>query len=148
MISIGVKEMLNEVLSEDGRYKYNKRLLITPHIKVDGRWEVFKRKEEFDLGPLRIDDFNTVICKVRDKLLTLTIRNEKGDSVLKDYKWNLPSNFRANYIEEDRKGYKESDSFFGDSTKVIFHNSFGMIGFRAYGDEHVIIKDIAIWKLY
>lgn len=149
MISIGIKQkLINDKVPEDGGNNYEKKLLITPHIKVDGKWEVFTRgrEEEVNLGSLKIDDFNIVVCEVKDRLLVLTLKN-KNRIVVNNYKWNLPSNFSPTYIDKNQVREKGEEYSYGDSSQIPFVNSFGMIGFRTYGDEHAVIKDIVITKL-
>lgn len=99
--------------------------------------------EEYDLADIKEDGCNEVNLSVNKNILTMDVGKN-----LKGYKWVLPTKFRANYIEEDREKYKEKGRFiFGDSTTIPFRNSYGMIGFRAYGEEQAVLKDIVITKL-
>lgn len=152
MISIGIKKMVlknNKRQTKKGEYVYVEKLLITPHIRVDGKWEVFSPKFYPDKDTrntqrivLKKGD-NICSYRVRGNHLVLGINNKE-----EVFKWNLPSNFRANYIEEDRKQLRDSGGFtFGDSTTISFRNTYGMLGFRAYGEEHVIVKNIKITRL-
>lgn len=146
MISVGIKQIIKSYLQtkviNNKSYKSKKRLLITPHVKVDGKWDVFTGKE-FAMTGIKISDFNHVVCSVEGNIMTLNV----GKS-LKDYKWILPSKFRANYTGDDLAKYKDTNGLiYGDPTTISFRNIYGMIGFRAYGEEHVTIKNLVIAKL-
>lgn len=145
MISIGIKQIIKEEQSKNTLAKnpYDLKMLITPHIKVDGNWEVFE-SDEFDPLDVNIEKDNQVTCRLEGNILTLNI----GKAV-KNYQWILPSKFRMNWIGEPT-GMVDSnkrESVIGDPSTITFRGSYGMIGFRAYGKEHVIISKIIITKL-
>lgn len=151
MVSIGIKQTIsknNKGQTKKEEYVYLEKLVITPHIRVDGKWEVFSPKlyPDDNISTQRVvlkKGDNTCYCRVQGSYLVLGINSKE-----EIFKWNLPTNSRVNYIEEDRKQLKDSSGFtFGNSTTISFRNTYGMIGFRAYGEEHVIVKEINITRL-
>lgn len=144
MISVGIKQIIREEQGKNmlATNPYDLKVLITPHIKVDGNWEVFE-SSKFDLLDIKIKEDNQVICKVKGNILTLNIRN-----IIK-YQWILPNKFRMNWAGE-AMGNVDSNKrefVFGDPNTIPFRDSYGMVGFRAYGEEYVTIKKIVITKL-
>lgn len=136
MVQIGTKRILEQKTSKNKQQNFKEHLLIRPHIRFDGNWEglneVSAQVKTFDENA-----FNSLQCIVRGIVVTVDLNN--GEFI---YTWNLPTNFRAG---EEKK--EEMFSFFGDSSKIIFREEFGMVGFRAYGDERVLIKNIKVYQL-
>lgn len=144
MIQIGVKEMIrNNIKSFKGKDIYgDKVILIKPLVKVDGNWEVYTN-EKRKLEGLKIKDFNHLACKLKGNILTLS-----ADKAIKDFEWLLPSKFHANYKSQNVGETKSQEIIaFGDQTTIPFRNRCGMLGFRAYDEERVIIKNLKVTKL-
>ncbi len=133
MISIGLKD---EYPEEGGAY--SRKLLVTPHIKLDGKWEVHS---SYKLNPngVNLGD-NEIVCRVRGNKFKL---EKIGKKERIGFEWNLPTNFWGPAKEEERN----KEFALGDATRIPFRSTHGMIGFRAYGDEHIIVKNIEITRI-
>lgn len=134
MISIGLKD---EYPEEGG--SYSRKLLVTPHIKLDGKWEVHS---SYKLNPdvIKLGNYDEIVCRVEDNKFKL---KKIGNKERTGFEWNLPTNFWGPTKEENRS----KEFSLGDTTRIPFRSIHGMIGLRAYGDEHIIVKNIEITRL-
>lgn len=153
MLSMGTKKFIERVkcVSKENLVK-REYLLITPHIRVGGAWDVFtENKFSLPVRNFSVAGDNNLIIRVERSILKLWIeklneqKNKKGKKVMgvPFFTWHLPTHYLVNWGRE-----KEIDSHSpGDSSKIPFRNSIGRIGFRAYGDEKFLIRNITIKKL-
>lgn len=141
MISIGIKATLKDDI-KDKQLKYKKKLWLTPHIRLDGQWEVFTPFKYPEKDNLHIDESKPHLVNLTVEGTKLTLRLTEINGF--NFKWNLPTHFRGNYGEKKKSDDKYS---YGDDSTIPFRSSFGMLGFRAYGTEHVIVKDIVVTRL-
>lgn len=145
MISVGIKDVFNpDTQPRRGILKYVRQLLITPHARVNGRWDVFS-SEPYP------DDKKTKLKEDKSHSVTIEVRGNKLELSFKEimkppYIWQLPTNFRSNWPSE-REKIRGEEYIFGDESVIPFYNSFGKIGFRAYGEEHVIIEDLVVTQI-
>ncbi len=143
MISVGIKDIVeyNKPPNATGKLSYVRKLLITPHIRLNGKWDVFSsqvypndRKTSLDVGK-----DHTIKAKLERNKLELEIVEIKENPFI----WELPTNFRSSWPIEKKESRSEEYSF-GDESIIHFRESYGMIGFRAYGEEHVIIDELNV----
>lgn len=134
MISIGV--LKNRIDYEALQNKKILDVVITPHIRLAGKWERFGGQ---GLNTkIKIDDFTQVRCFVKGTEAVIEING-------KSLKWNLPTNFDKVVIDSvEKESYEPARLSSTNSTKIPFRTSFGMIGFRTSGAEHAIVKDVNI----
>lgn len=152
MLSVGVKKYVKQICSvcEDNLLD-KKFLLITPHIRVDGAWDVFTENKwpTKDVRNFSVVGDNKLRIQVKRSVLSLWIEklDEKGNQKNKKEKdkpfftWHLPTHYLINWGNE-----KKEDSP-GDSSKIPFRNSIGRMGFRAYGDEKFLVRNLTIEKI-
>lgn len=155
MLSIGVKVFLNRTkVVSDENLEGKEYLLITPHVKVGGAWDVFTENKWTIPENFNVAREHKLIIQVKRNMLELWIEkpDEKGNQENQKVKtketkpfftWHLPTHYLINWGKE-----KETNSYApGDSSKIPFRNSIGRIGFRAYGDEKFLIKNLTIKRL-
>lgn len=148
MLSIGVKKYKKQ--------KEKEFLLITPHVKVGGAWDVFIGEKTLveEVTTFSVDGDNKLVIQVKKNVLKLWVEkpdkkwgqeNQKVKTKEREpfFTWHLPTHYLINWGEE-----KEADSHApGDSSKIPFRNSIGRIGFRAYGEEKFWIRNLTITTL-
>lgn len=151
MLSVGVKkfaELTGKLVCKD-KLLGKEFLLVTPHVKVNGAWDVFEGNQ-FDFPEqFQIDDYNIMRIVVRGNHLDLWLEKQDAKQNQKKqttevplFTWYLPTHYLINWgnkKEEEREVYSP-----GDSSKIPFRNSIGHIGFRAYGDERFLIRNLII----
>lgn len=137
MFSVGVSKNNDDY--HKLRNKNSIDVIITPHIRLGGKWERFGGR---GLGTIiKINSFNFVRCEVVGTTATIEING-------KSFVWNLPTNFDKVVVDSERKeGYDPAKLANTNSSTIPFRNNFGMIGFRATGAENVLIKDVVIKRL-
>ncbi len=140
MIAIGIKD-LNGSNAVSGQ---KKQLWIVPHVRVDGNWdilthEIYPMNAETAFNEKKPHEVNILVNKNK---LELSFK-EIGE---KPFVWNLPSNYRANWPVKEKEIIGEKYGF-GDESIIRFRDTYGMIGFRCYGDENVIISNIEVTQL-
>jgi hypothetical protein len=107
-------------------------IIITPHIRLNGQWEVFGRTlVDESIDPY---DFVNVIVEVVNTKAVIKIGNFS-------YSWNLPTNFERGNVEK-----KENDQY-SESTRIPFREEFGMVGFRAADAEYVELQNIVVKRI-
>lgn len=153
MLSIGVKIFVTQVKKVSSENLNGKEyLFITPHVKVGGAWDVFTENKWSIPGNFNVAGDNKLIIQAEGNTLKLWIEqpNEKKDGENQKKKkekgepffiWYLPTHYLINWGKE-----KKEDSP-GDSSKIPFRNSIGRIGFRAYGDEKFLVRNLTIKKV-
>lgn len=135
MLSIGVKVFSTRIKKVSIKnLKGKKDLLITPHVKVGGAWDVFTENSR-DLKNFNFGEYTKIKIKVKSSLLKLWVGKLDGEPL---FTWHLPTHYLINWGKE-----KKEDSP-GDSSKIPFRTSIGRIGFRAYGEESFLIKNLTI----
>jgi len=164
MLSIGAKkyqERICEPKCEEPNKEGKKILLVTPHIKIGGMWEVFEGKKftlPKELPRFKIEDYIFLRIVVRGTRLDLwlgELAKKRGQECqeLKEemhlFTWDLPTHYSVNWSDGQNKEKEQDDKSYspGDSSKIPFRNSIGRIGFRAYGDERFLIRDLTIKKI-
>lgn len=135
MFQVGIKMIPKQRLGDDYQQAEENYLLVRPHIRFKGEWEGFKEVRA-PLNGFDVNIFNSLSCTVKGNMATLDFNG--GRVVLN---WHLPTNF-GTVVKE-----KNNEFTFGDTSLITFRNEFGMVGFRAYGDEKVLIKDIEVHQL-
>ncbi|MBI4225642.1 hypothetical protein HY612_00850 [Candidatus Roizmanbacteria bacterium] len=122
MLSIGIKQKVKIIKN---KREYRKKLLITPHIRVDGQWQIFPAdefpKEDFAVQEIvKEKGRNEIVFKVKSNTVVVDINGE-----YEIYKWNLPTNFIKNYGDSDSEKSIESRKYaFGDTSIIPFRNLF------------------------
>lgn len=146
MVSVGIKDIVDPDVPPNtkGDLSYTRKLLITPHIRVDGKWEVFIPMEYSNRRRARLKENveHLITIEVKENKLEMIFEEINGDPFI----WRLPTNFRTSEPDK-KKEIKGEEYSFGDESIIPFRESYGRIGFRAYGEEHVIIKEIKVTRL-
>lgn len=149
MFSIGVliniddyRKLRDKYFQDEKALFKNKEfdVIITPHIRLNGSWEVFGGRS---LGTkIRLTEFEKVTCRISNTSATIEINNHS-------LTWNLPTSFDQKPNPNERGTItidtEKIPSTF--ATQIPFRLKPGMVGFRSYGAEHSIIKDIVITKI-
>lgn len=151
MLSIGTKHF-SKTIGEVSQKSLTgeKYLMITPHIRVGGAWDILNEQRYLfsDIPNFKVTGYNQTVLQIRDNLLELWVIKPQ-DKIEKcverpkdqpDFVWRIPSYYLINW------GQKSSESP-GDSSKIPFSKSIGRIGFRAYGKERFLIKDLSFSKI-
>ncbi len=114
------------------------KLMIKPHIRMYGNWEVIdlneKELENIDTFDSPTDTLH-VLVKVEDIFAHIFIKDKLV------YTWTLPSNTEPNLIQHAKPDDKISA---GLVPEIPFRKIFGMFGFRAYPGENAIIRNLEI----
>ncbi len=114
---------------------------INPHIRINALWFVQKHNDMgVDLSfskPLSKDKWYKGIFICENRTIKILILEDKNK--IFDREWTIPSDKIFHYKEA-----KDSDE-----KKIIFpvDLDYGTIGFRNYGDEKALIKDLLIEKI-
>lgn len=162
MLSIGAKkyqERKGISKCDEDNLEGKETLLITPHIRIGGMWEVFDTKRwGLPIPQFRIKDYSAVKIVVRGTRLDLWLGKllEKQRQECQEIKeeihlfaWNIPTHYSINWRDGQNKeeGYDDKGYTPGDSSKIPFRNSIGRIGFRAYGDEKFLVRNLTIKRI-
>jgi len=127
-------------------------VIITPHLKLNGIWEVFYSDYyKSTLNGLENAKLKFDISVLDTKMDLKVYRKDVEDKILYEYTWLLPNKFKGNYEDDNTQKTQQiegqqSESVFGASNNIPFRMDYGMIGFRAYGDEHFVVEDLVITK--
>lgn len=115
-----------------------RKIFFRPHVRINGEWENIHKEITTDLTnhPFHWNKLNKVKCVVKNVKLTF----ELNDQFLGE--WNLPTHSGRKVEKKETTLYH-----FGDTSLIPFRYDYGMIGFRASGQENAIIKDIKIEQL-
>lgn len=115
----------------------NYKVLVKPHIRYFGDWEVLDIREK-DLLNIITHESTTaplsVVLKVKDSIAQIAIN---GKDI---YRWPLATNTEINYRQHDRKEPFDK----GVVPKITFSRRYGKIGFRAYPNEEAIVRDLRV----
>lgn len=146
MISVGVK--LDRQLDKQGHIPLADEILLTPHIRLDGRWEALTQTKIY-VRDFRLHDFHKFNCRLKENRLELWLELEKPFNKHKTEisTWHLPTNFREGKPIENGRREESEDIFSKDASRIPFHNYYGMIGFRCYNNEYAVVKNITIKAL-
>lgn len=145
MLSIGILVNDDDYSSRVAEFGNEEELLkqgkfevtITPHIKLNGKWEQLGGRS---IGAfIKINEFTFAELRVRGDLVIIEMEG-------RSFYWNLPTNFDGAIAPQGGE-IKNNQLINAESTKISFRRKRGMFGFRSFYAEHSIIKDIAITKI-
>jgi hypothetical protein len=115
---------------------------VKPHIRINGGWAIWK-PEDVNLGftsPLSLDHWYklTVIC---DKdVISIVLIDHDGKPPF-ERKWVIPRGWTSFLLGE------EKDSPIPTQIPFPINLDYGTIGFRNYGDEQALVKNVLIQKI-
>lgn len=116
-------------------------ILIKPHVRLYGNWEVIDLKKEDLLNHIKFDSTTRTLhvrIEIKDLFASIFIKKlNTNESLI--YKWSIPSNTEPNLIQHEKDEIKA-----GLVPTIPFRNSYGMIGFRAYPGEKAIIRNLKV----
>jgi len=124
-------------------------IIVKPHIRYFGNWEVFDLQKEDMLGTIRHNSTTKslkVCMQVKDLFANVFINNTHV------YNWTIPSNTEVNLIQHGERLGNNSDNQKskgkgGLVPEISFRNSYGKIGFRVYPGERAIVRNLKIKKI-
>lgn len=108
---------------------------INPHVRINGVWEMIDGGPSLNINIER-DIYYNFNLKVLNQRVELFIDNSK------QLDWFLPTNSEIDL--KDSTNDKGKDAFV---PRIDFKEEYGRVGFRAYGNEGAIIKDLSIKRL-
>lgn len=120
-------------------------VLLKPHVRILGNWEVFDIKEEDLLALTKFDSVTDplhVTLRVNGLFADVYIRAHGDSEDINIYRWALPSNTEVNTVQHPGNNNDPSNS--GFVPKISFRECYGMVGFRAYPGEISIIRNLKI----
>ncbi len=109
---------------------------INPHIRMEGVWELVEGGPKLNIE-LEKNIFYDVHLRVFNQRVELFINDDK------QLDWFLPTNSDIALKEHEAKTDRENAIV----PKIDFRKKYGRVGFRAYGNEGAIIKDLSIKRL-
>lgn len=113
----------------------NKEQKIVPHIRVEGRWETMRLSTYGIQTNFEPNVSYEIVLRVINEKVELLIDNTK------QLDWIIPTH--TDLSSEDRsKPYVDTII-----PKIYFRTSYGMIGFRAYQGENVVIKNLSVKRI-
>lgn len=117
-------------------WKVGSILSFRPHIRMSGNWDAPVYNAPFKIVTKKSNI--TINLKAENNVVYISAGNTK---VLE---WALPKEFEANLLQHPQQ---LEDLKKGVTGTIPFRNKVGMFGFRNYGNEIAIIKDLEIKPL-
>lgn len=123
---------------------------VRPHIRVNGGWHLWEAKDSklvfHPRKELSLDHWYQCHISCVSRSIDIKIYTEDGKELIFDRKWDIPSG----KLVFSFYGKSETDSTY-EKTKVDIpfpiNLEYGSMGFRNYGDEKALIKEVLIKKL-
>jgi hypothetical protein len=114
---------------------------ITPHVRINGNYEVMLAKPT----NLAYNKSHKLFLEVKASNVNLYLNTKKNLI----FTWILPTYAAINHVMYDRSIESKENKFTPPQIipKIDFRDSEGMIGFRAAPDEESVIIDMSIKKL-
>jgi hypothetical protein len=115
---------------------------IRPHIRINGGWAIWEPKDvslEF-ASTLSLDQWYRLFVTC-DKDVVDIVLMENGGSILFERKWVIPRGWTKFLLGE------EKDSPIPNQIPFSINLDYGTVGFRNYGNEQALIKNVFIQKI-
>ena len=124
-------------------WKKNSYLSIRPHVRVFGNWDAPMLNPDVSAFPLKSKNLKKFeFCLiVEDEVVKLIINSDEENPLV----WLLPSHYQINLARD--QNYQSNDLKSGVTSKIPFKDMAGMFGFRNYGNEIAIIKNLKVEPL-
>ena len=118
-------------------WRINNKLSFRPHVRIFGNWDapIYNSPTIIDL------DSNQPLIELNLELRNNVIKLKTDNKSF--FKWVLPTEFEANLIQH-RVSKNDNDLRDSAVMKIPFRGKVGMFGFRNYGNELAVIKNLSI----
>lgn len=117
-------------------WRINNKLSFRPHVRIFGNWDA-----PIYNSPVTIElDSNQPLAELNLELRNNVLKLKANKGL---FRWVLPTSFEANLIQHSAS--KESDRLKDAAIiKIPFRGRVGMFGFRNYGNELAVVKNLSI----
>lgn len=114
---------------------------VRPHIKINGGWALWGHKETDLVFSESLSKDKWYRCTISCENNLITIKLYKGQTEIFNRVWNIPI---GSIIFDFRKEEKDPNP-----VKIPFPIAleYGSVGFRNYGDENALLKNVFVEKL-
>lgn len=111
-------------------------VLIKPHVRLYGNWEVIDLQIEDLLNNMK---FESTTASLRIKIVVRDLCASVFVNETPIYYWSIPSSTEPNLIQHEDYSVKA-----GLVVLIPFRNSYGMVGFRAYPGEKAFVRNLTL----
>lgn len=113
------------------------KLIINPHIRWQGKWDIYHDNTLLSHSSIKYDEFFRVKLLANKQIINLYINDQLA------YEWILPSHVEAKYKQYETLTSNE----YGLELNVVpipFRLKYGKIGFRADRKEKAVIRGLEV----